>query len=165
MDIHPEDETSYTTQYQEAFQKYVENEYYGKHRPVPVNTLDSLPSSDLVPSTPASGSCQSSFDPYDLSSDDDGYLTPNNVAEKTPGRRDCAACLLTATSLYLSSPPEAPINWWQIKSNVNEYHSNLMEISNTFWLPVVLATVPDRQFGSGSGSNRNHCQIGGPGRQ
>jgi len=27
MDIHPKDETSYTTQYQEAFLKYVENEY------------------------------------------------------------------------------------------------------------------------------------------
>jgi len=27
MDINPEDETSYTTQYQEAFVKYVENEY------------------------------------------------------------------------------------------------------------------------------------------
>jgi len=31
MDIDPEDETSYTTQYQEAFLKYVENEYCGKH--------------------------------------------------------------------------------------------------------------------------------------
>jgi len=30
---------------------------------------------------------------------------------------------------------------------------------------LVLATVPDRQFGSGSGSNPNCCQIGGPGRQ
>jgi len=27
MDINPEDKTSYTTQYQEAFLKYVENEY------------------------------------------------------------------------------------------------------------------------------------------
>jgi len=31
MDINPEDETSYTTQYQVAFLKYVENEYYAKH--------------------------------------------------------------------------------------------------------------------------------------
>jgi len=30
---------------------------------------------------------------------------------------------------------------------------------------VVLATVPDRHFGSRSGSKPNHCQIGGPGRQ
>jgi hypothetical protein len=31
MDINPKDETSYTTQYQEAFLKYVENEYCAKH--------------------------------------------------------------------------------------------------------------------------------------
>jgi hypothetical protein len=31
MDINPEDETSYTTQYQEAFLKYVENIYFAKH--------------------------------------------------------------------------------------------------------------------------------------
>jgi hypothetical protein len=32
-------------------------------------------------------------------------------------------------------------------------------------LLVVLATVPDRHFGSGSGSEPNRCQIGGPGCQ
>jgi len=32
MDINPEDEISYTTQYQEAFLMYVENEYCAKHR-------------------------------------------------------------------------------------------------------------------------------------
>jgi hypothetical protein len=37
MDINAEDETSYTTQYQEAFLKYVENEYCAKHRRAPVN--------------------------------------------------------------------------------------------------------------------------------
>jgi len=31
MDINPEDDTSYTTQYQEAFQNYVENEYCAKY--------------------------------------------------------------------------------------------------------------------------------------
>jgi len=31
MDINPEDETSYTIQYQEAFLKYIENEYCAKH--------------------------------------------------------------------------------------------------------------------------------------
>jgi hypothetical protein len=30
IDINPEDETLYTTQYQEAFMKYVENEYCAK---------------------------------------------------------------------------------------------------------------------------------------
>ena len=37
MDITPQDETFYTTQYQEAFLKYVENEYCAKHWRVPVN--------------------------------------------------------------------------------------------------------------------------------
>jgi hypothetical protein len=32
MNINPEDETSYTVQYQEAILKYVENEYCTKHR-------------------------------------------------------------------------------------------------------------------------------------
>jgi hypothetical protein len=31
MDMNPVDETSYTTHYQEAFLKYVENEYCTKH--------------------------------------------------------------------------------------------------------------------------------------
>jgi len=91
MDINPEDETSYTTQYQEAFLKYVENEYCAKHRCMPVNKLQCLPSSNHISSATASRSSQSSFDLYDLSSDDEKYLTPNNVAETTPGRRDHAA--------------------------------------------------------------------------
>jgi len=37
MDTNPEDETSYTTQYQKALLKNVENEYCAKHRSVPVN--------------------------------------------------------------------------------------------------------------------------------
>jgi len=84
MDIDPADETSYTTQYQEAFLKYVENEYCAKDRRGPVNELETVPTSNLVPSATASGPYQSSFDPYDLSSDDEEYLTPNNVAERTP---------------------------------------------------------------------------------
>jgi len=85
MDINPEDETSYTTQYQEAFLKYVENEYCAKHRPVPVNKHESSSMSNLNPSRTVLGSCQSPFDPYDMSSDVEEYLTPNNVAETTPG--------------------------------------------------------------------------------
>jgi hypothetical protein len=73
MDIYPEDETSSTTQYQEGFLKYVENEYCAKHQRVPVNKLETVPTSNLVPSATASGSYQSSFDQYDLSSDDEEY--------------------------------------------------------------------------------------------
>jgi len=137
MDINPEDETSYTTQYQEAFLKYVENEYCTKHRRVPVNKLETVPSSNLVPFATASRSYQSSFDPYDSSSDDGEYLTPNNVAETTPGRSDRAARLLTAARLYLNSPPKAPKNWGQINPNLNDYHSVRKEISSTFWIPDI----------------------------
>jgi hypothetical protein len=137
MDINPEDKTSYTTQYQLVFLKYVENEYCAKHRRVPVNKLETVPTSNLVPSATASGSYQSSFDPYDLSSDDEEYLTPNNVAETTPGQSDRAARLLTAARLYLNSPHEAPKNWGQINSNLNDYHSDPMEISSTFWIPDI----------------------------
>jgi hypothetical protein len=73
MVINPEDETSYTTQYQEAFLKYVENQYCAKHRRVLVNILETVPSSNLVPSATASGSYQSSLDPYDVSRDDEQY--------------------------------------------------------------------------------------------
>jgi len=137
MDINPEDETSYTTQYQEAFLKYVENEYCAKHRSVPENKLQSLPTSNRISSATASRSCQSSFDSYDLSSDDEEYLTPNNVAETTSERSDRAACLLTAARLYLNSPPEAPKIWGQINPNLNDYHSDQIEFSSTFWIPDI----------------------------
>jgi len=135
MNIYPGDETSYTTQYQEAFLKYVENKYCAKHRRVPVNKLVTVPNSNSVPSAMASESYQSSFDPYDLFSDDEKYLTSNNVAETTPGRSDRAALLLTVARLYLNLPPEAPRNWGQIYTNLNDYHSDPMEISSTFWIP------------------------------
>jgi len=137
MDINPEDETSYTTQYQEAFLKYVENEYCAKHRRVPVNTFETVQSSNFVPSAMASGSYQSSFDPYDSFCDDEEYLMPNNVAETTPGCSDRPARVLTAARLYFNSPPEAPKNWGQINPNLNDYHSDTMEISSTFWIPDI----------------------------
>jgi hypothetical protein len=84
MDINPEDETSYTTKYKEALLKYVENEYCAKHRCVPVNKLETVSSSNLVPSATSSRFYQLSFDAYDLSIDDEEYFTTNNVPETTP---------------------------------------------------------------------------------
>jgi hypothetical protein len=52
---------------------YVENEYSAKYGLGPVNKLETVPSSNLVPSATASGSYQSFFDSYNLSSDDDEY--------------------------------------------------------------------------------------------
>jgi len=100
-----------------------------------VDELESVTSSNLVPSVTASGSYQSSFDPYDLFSDDEEYLTPNNVAEMTSGRSDHAVRLLTTNRLYLNSPPEAPKNCGQINPNLNDYDSDPMGISSTSWLP------------------------------
>jgi len=137
MDINPEDETSYTTQYQEAFLKFVENEYCAKLRCLQVNKLETVPSSNLVSSAMASGSYRSSCDPYDLASDDEEYIMPNNVAETTPGRSVCAARLLTAARHYLNLPPESPKNWGQINPNLNDYHSNPMEIGSTFLTPDI----------------------------
>jgi len=113
----------------------VENQYFAKHRRVPVNKLETKLSSNLVHFTTASLSCQSSIDPYDSSSDDEQYLRPDHVDETTPGQSDLAAHLLTADRLYLNSPSEAPKHWGQINPNLNDYHSNPMEISSTFWIP------------------------------
>jgi len=137
LDIYPENKTSYTTQYQVAFLKYVENKFCDKHRRVPVNKLESLPSTKPILSAMASESCQSSFDPDDLSSNDDEYLTTNDVAGTLPGRGKCAARLFTATRLYLNSAPQAPKNWEQINPNLNDYHSNPMEIRSTLRIPDI----------------------------
>jgi len=102
-----------------------------------VNKPKSLPSSKLVPSATAAGSCQSSFDPRDLSSDAEEYLMPNNVAKMTPEQSDCAARLLTAAKLYLNSSPEARKNWGQIIPNFYNYHGDPMEFSSTLWLPDI----------------------------
>jgi len=68
---------------------------------------------------------------------DEEYLTPNNVAETTPGREDRAARLSTAPRLYLTSPPDAPKHWGQINPNLNDYHSDPMEISCTLCIPDI----------------------------
>jgi len=41
MDINPDDEITYTTQYQGAFLKYVENEYCAQHECVLLDKLES----------------------------------------------------------------------------------------------------------------------------
>jgi len=137
MDINPEDETFYTTQFQEAFLKYVENEYCAKHRRLPVNKSENVPNNNLSFSAMASWSGQSSYDRCDLSSDDEEYLMPNNVAETTPGRSDCAVRLLAAARFYFNSLSELRQNWGQINPNLNDYHSDRMESSRTLWLPDI----------------------------
>ena len=85
LDINPEDETSYTTQYQAAFLKYVENEYCAKHICLLVSESETISNNNLVFSAMASRCGHSSYDPDHLCSDDDEYLMPNNVGETTAG--------------------------------------------------------------------------------
>jgi len=59
------------------------------------------------------------------------------VAKNTPGWRDLAARLLTAARLYSNSPPEVPKYRVQINPNLNEYHSDPMEIRSTRWSPDI----------------------------
>jgi len=56
MDINPEDQTSHTNQYQEAFLKYVENEYCAKHRRVSVIEPEKVPNPNSISSAMASRS-------------------------------------------------------------------------------------------------------------
>jgi len=132
MDIHPEDETSYTTQFQEAILQYVECEYCANHRCMLATQPEGVLNNNLVSSAMASRSGQSSYAPYNLSIDNEEYFMPKDVAETTPGRSDCAAHLLTAAMLYLNSTPLLPQNWGQVNPCLNDYHSNPMVISSTF---------------------------------
>ena len=59
------------------------------------------------------------------------------MAATTPGQSDCAARPLTDARLYLNSQPEGPMNWRQINRDLNDYHSDPIEISSTYWLPDI----------------------------
>ena len=112
-------------------------EYCAQHWRVQINKSENVPSRNLVHSAVGSAWGQSSFDPTDLSSDDEEYSTPNNVAETTPGQSDRAAPLLTTITVYLNSPPEAPTNWAQINPDLNDYHLNRIEISGACRIPDI----------------------------
>jgi len=47
--------------------------------------LENTPNNNFDSSAMASRSGQASYDPHDLSNDDDEYLMPSNVAEMTLG--------------------------------------------------------------------------------
>jgi hypothetical protein len=139
MHINPEDMTSYTTQYKVAFLIYMDNEYCAKLRRRPVIKHECLSRSNLVPRATASGACQSSLDPYNLSCDNEQYVMLNNVAKTIPRQRDRAPCLLTAARLHLNLPPDAPTNWGPIIPNLNNYRFDQMEISSIF----LILGIPD----------------------
>jgi len=132
MDTTPEDETFYTAQYQESYMQYVENKYRAKKQRLPDVKPGSVPNNPLLSSAMSSRSVQSFYDQYDSSSDYAEYLMPKDVAEMTRGRCDRAVCLVTAVRLHLNSPPGLPQNAGQINPNLNDHHSNPMEICSTF---------------------------------
>jgi hypothetical protein len=115
----------------------VENEYCAKHWCLTVAWPERIQNDHLITAAMASRSEQSSYDPYDSSSDDEEYIILNNVAETTLGNSDRAAHWLTAARLYLNSRSEFPQNWAQINPNLDGYHSDAMEICCTFWLPDI----------------------------
>jgi hypothetical protein len=84
MDFNPKGAVSNPTQSQDALRQYMENENCAKHCRVLVYKHESLQSSNFIPSVMASGFCQSSFDSFDCSSNDEQYAMPNNVAGTTP---------------------------------------------------------------------------------
>jgi hypothetical protein len=135
MDGNPEAETFYTTQYNKEFLKNVDNEYCAKHQHGPVKKPENVQQHNFVPHAMASWAGQLTLDPHNLSSNDEEYLMPNNVAETTLGWCDCVKSLLSATRLCLRSPPEAPKNWGHTNAILNEYLSNPLEISSKFRLP------------------------------
>jgi len=135
IDITAEDETSYTTEHQDVFLKYVVYEYCAKHSRLPMINPESVPSNNIFCSTMASRTGQSSYDLYDLPSIDKEYLMGENLGETTPRRSNHAACALAATRLYSNSPYGIPQTWGQLNRNHNNYHSGSAEIRSTFWIP------------------------------
>jgi len=140
MDINHQDKTSYTTQYQKGFLKYVENEYFCRHWWMLVIYPYNVSGSNLFLSAKASGFGESSFNPCEVSKDDEEWLTRESLAETTPRQRDSTAHLLTAARLYLNSPPDASQNWGHVNPNLTDYHSYPMKIGSTFWLPDITNT-------------------------
>jgi hypothetical protein len=102
-----------------------------------VNNRESLPIINLIRSATASVSGLSSTDLYHLPSDDKEYLMSKHTAEMTPGGSECAVHMLTTTRLYFNPLPKAPKNSWQMNPNLYNYPSDPMEISSTFWIPVI----------------------------
>jgi len=134
MNINPEDKICYTTQYQKMCLKSVENEYCTKLWCVAEMKPESIASNNLFSSATALGSSQSSIKPYNLSWDDDKYITPDNVAETTPRQSDRAAHFFNTARLYLNSSPEVPKSQGEINPILNDYHSNAMEIHFKCWI-------------------------------
>ena len=136
MDIRPDDEESFTVQYKNAFLKYVEEQYCTKNAPMPVIKMETPSIPGELTSTPRTGPGQFAYDPFELSSDDE-YTGSSTSQNPTPGRSNRTARLLTATRLYLNSPPERPHQCGQVNPHLDDYLSDPTEVSSAFWTPDI----------------------------
>jgi len=84
ININPEDETSYTTQYQDMFLKYVDNEYCTKYSQLSVSEPERILRNNLFPTALASVSGQSTYDRYDLATDGAEYWRPEIWLKQHP---------------------------------------------------------------------------------
>jgi len=87
--------------------------------------------SSSSPSATVSGSGESSLDRYDLCSDDADCVLSRNVAGMMITWSDLTIHILPAGGLCLNLPPDFKIHCGQLNLNLNYYHSDPMEISNT----------------------------------
>jgi len=126
---------SYSTLSKDVFQRCEENEYFAKYRCLPIINTESIPCNNHFHSILASSSDQSCYDLYNLSSDNEEYLKPRNVAETTPRWSDHAESLLTAARLYLNSLPELPQSWVEMIPNFTDYHYDSMQTKSIFRIP------------------------------
>jgi len=85
----------------------------------------------------ASRAGQSWYNASDLSSDDEKYLIPRNVAKTMCGWCDCPSLVLTATRHYSNSPPKLTHNWLQTYPIHNDYDSDTTWISHIWWTPDI----------------------------
>jgi len=92
---------------------------------------------NFLPSAKPSRFGQMSSDRYDLSCENQEYITHKCVAEMTVRQIDCAAHLLKAARHYSNTLSQSAKHWGQVNLNDAEYHSDSMEISSTFWLPDI----------------------------
>jgi hypothetical protein len=131
MDVGPDEDDSYTSQYKETFIKYVESQYCESPGNTPQTAL-------AVSESVASGS---SVSPFDVSDDSDCeyYSQSAGGTQTTPGRSDRAARLMTAARLYLNSPPESPALFGQQRPAQSDYLADPQSLSATFWRPDVTA--------------------------
>jgi len=62
---------------------------------------------------------------------------PKIVPEMTPGPTNCAAHLFAASWVNLNAPPEFTQNRGQYNPNLNDYHSDPMEVGRACWIPDI----------------------------